>query len=370
MLVHETAQLPENSEELHLLAAVPDGWLDDGREIRVEGAPTHFGKLDLHVTGLADGVRVKLSKPLERPPQRIALHLPRSRRLIEPIEGVQVVYREAQKQRWDWPTVLTKYEPIAPPLARRIPGLVDLPLESNLTAERAKMIDLSAVANTDPFTAPFGVKNAGKFIFSGMSVGRKTVAGVPFDLIDPNANKGRGLVVLHSPSAPAEARFPSEVAIPVRAQGSRLFFLGNVSGWGGNDAGTGEWGAVAEYVIHYADGEKQSVPLITGRTVEDWTAPPSATDLLCGLKGEPWHLNVLAVQLRPVVVEKIVFRDLGTPAAPLLAAVTMEKSPDHRRDACATPERGIIGGTPVPQPQRGRAGGSRPFRANGSPASS
>jgi len=44
-----------------------------------------------------------------------------------------------------------------------------------------------------------------------------------------------------------------------------------------------------------------------------------------GLKGDPWHLNVLGVQLRAVEVEKIVFEDMGTPAAPVLVAVTMEQ---------------------------------------------
>ena len=35
--------------------------------------------------------------------------------------------------------------------------------------------------------------------------------------------------------------------------------------------------------------------------------------------------GVLGVALRPVLVERIVFRDLGTPAAPVLAAVTLER---------------------------------------------
>jgi hypothetical protein len=44
---------------------------------------------------------------------------------------------------------------------------------------------------------------------------------------------------------------------------------------------------------------------------------------LPGLKGSPWHLSVIGVRLRDVTVEKVVFRDLGTPAAPVLAAVTL-----------------------------------------------
>jgi len=83
---------------------------------------------------------------------------------------------------------------------------------------------------------------------------------------------------------------------------------------------------VAEYVIHYADGQAQTVPLITGRTAEDWTLDHQvAVDVFRGLQGDPWHLNVLGVELRPVLIDKIIFKDLGTLAAPLLAAVTLEK---------------------------------------------
>ena len=50
------------------------------------------------------------------------------------------------------------------------------------------------------------------------------------------------------------------------------------------------------------------------------------TSAFVSLKGNPWHLNVLGVKLRDVTIEKVVFRDLGTPAAPVLAAVTLEQS--------------------------------------------
>ncbi|HWQ54318.1 MAG TPA: hypothetical protein VN442_11575 [Bryobacteraceae bacterium] len=37
--------------ETSLLSAVPDWWLDDGQEIRLERLPTHFGPTDLPVRG-------------------------------------------------------------------------------------------------------------------------------------------------------------------------------------------------------------------------------------------------------------------------------------------------------------------------------
>ena len=317
--------LDERGDELHLLAAVPDGWLGEGREIRAERAPTHFGELGLIVTGKAAGVQVELQKPARQKPRRIVLHLPRSRPLIGKLEGVEVALRDDQKKRWDFPTVVNTYQEHAGELMKPVPGLVALPLGANLAAAQCRMLDLAPLADTDPFTAPFGVPNPGKYLFTGMPVGEQTVGGIPFRILDPARNGGRGLIVLHSPQAPANIKWPKQVEIPVGAKGKRLFFLGSVHGWAPQDAGAGEWGAVAHYVIHYADGRKQTVPLITGRTADDWASPPEAEDVFVGLKGDPWHLNVLGVELRPVQVEKIVFEDLGTPAAPVLAAVTLEE---------------------------------------------
>ena len=115
------------------------------------------------------------------------------------------------------------------------------------------------------------------------------------------------------------------VTIPVEQQGRRMFFLGNVHGWSSHDPGTGNWGSVAQYVIQYADGQVQIVPLITGRTIDEWAAPPVATDVVSVLSGKRWHLNLLAVELQPKRVEQVVFRDLGTASAPVLLAVTIEK---------------------------------------------
>ncbi len=110
MLVHEAG------DELHLLAAVPDCWLGEGREIRVERAPTHFGELSLVVKGTASGVDVEWTPPTRQKPRRILLHLPESRRLVNKIGGVKVVYRPDQSRRWDFETVVQMYKKTAPPL--------------------------------------------------------------------------------------------------------------------------------------------------------------------------------------------------------------------------------------------------------------
>ncbi|MDD4268633.1 MAG: hypothetical protein PHO07_03085 [Pirellulales bacterium] len=317
--------IDERGDELHLLPAAADWWLGEGQVIAIRRAPTHFGEMNLRVRGTARGVELALDLPKRRPPRRTVLHLPASRppRALPP--GVELATRSEQRQRWDFPSIVKRYYETAGPAAQPIPGLIVFPLEKPVDPDRCTTIDVRAVANTDPFTAPFGVPEPGKFLFTGLKTGRQQAGGVPFELIDPQENGGRGLVVLHSPRAPANRQWPTEVRIPVGRKGRRAFFLGNVHGWSSNDPGTGPWGAVAEYVICYADGQRQTVPLVTGRTIDEWTASPSADEVTAGLRGEPWHLNVLGVELRDAPIEAVLFRDLDTPAAPVLAAVTIEE---------------------------------------------
>jgi hypothetical protein len=320
MLVHE------RGDELHLLRAVPDWWLADGQVIRAERLPTHFGVMNLTVRGAASGVHVELDRPRRAPPRRIVLHLPKSRPLADPVPGAEAVERPDQSRRWDFPAVVGLYQQNAPELYKPIPGLATgLPVEPPISPDRCRFLDLASLANTDPFAAPFGVPKPGKLLFTAMPVGLHTIGGAPFRIIDPAENDGRGLVVLHSTKAPSNRPWPKEVEIAVGERGKRLFFLGNVLGWSGGDSGVGEWNAVAEYVIHYADGKTQTVPLIPGRTADEWALPPKAQEVLVGLQGDPWHLNVLGVSLRDTPVAKIVFRDLGTVSAPVLAAATLEK---------------------------------------------
>jgi len=107
MLRH--ALIHERGTELHLLSGAPDWWLEPGREIRVEDAPTHFGKVSFQVRGKAKGVELRFDPPRRSPPARVVLHLPRSRPLLKPSSGVYATYRLEDLQRWDLPTIVDLY---------------------------------------------------------------------------------------------------------------------------------------------------------------------------------------------------------------------------------------------------------------------
>jgi len=339
--------LREQGDALHVLSAVPAGWLDEGKQIRVTGAPTHFGKLTFHAVAGKDTVRLQLGgiDPQSRL-GRIVVHLPKGfvvtpaevgGRSLRPVDARTLVLL-GRPGGWAAPVTLrirraAKASPVtfdakvAAFLAGRVDAFAPIPhlapIPTDVEASKCVKLDLSRFANTNPLTAPFNVANPGRYLFTGLPVGERVVRGVPFRLLDPADGAGRGLLVLNGAEACAE--FPREVEIPVGCQGRWLCILGNVTGWAAGDPGVGKWGAVGRYEIRYADRTVQTVPLITGRTVDDWAQPPAATDVAVGLRKGIWHLNVLTVALKPKPVESILFRDTGTAAAPVVAAMTVVK---------------------------------------------
>jgi hypothetical protein len=111
------ALVHEQGEVLQLLLGAPDWWLENGREIRIENAPTHFGTMSLRLRGTPMGVEIKLDPPRRRPPARIVLHLPTSRPALKAPKAADVIYRPDDSRRWDFPTVVEAYQKLpAPPL--------------------------------------------------------------------------------------------------------------------------------------------------------------------------------------------------------------------------------------------------------------
>ena len=103
MLIHE------QGDELHLLKAIPDWWLDPGKEIDIERAPTHFGPMALHVRGTDTGVEVEFDAPKHEVPKRVVLYLPESRPLAQSVEEIEVEARSTQGTRWDFGATISRY---------------------------------------------------------------------------------------------------------------------------------------------------------------------------------------------------------------------------------------------------------------------
>jgi len=152
MLIHE------RGDELHLLKAIPDWWLAEGKEIRIKRAPTHFGPMNLIVTGTKKGLRVKFTPPRRQSPKRIFLYLPESQQLIKPLKGVEVVHRPEQKTHWDFPKVVKLYsqqreEANTQLTDRQALFLAGLPLQQDL-----KVADKEAINSSEQVILRFVLK--------------------------------------------------------------------------------------------------------------------------------------------------------------------------------------------------------------------
>jgi len=337
----------EQGDDLHLLSAIPPSWLEPGKRTAAERAPTQFGEMSMAVSAEAVGLWITLDPPRRNPPGRIILHLPPQfavrfvtadgRSIVRQTDGSYVLNPATRNVRVTgrlgagmplrtFASTVAEYRGREQTSAV-LPPLVRLPLAEAVPESAWQSLDLRAQATTDPFRAPFGVTVApgpGAYLFTGLQTGQVVLEGVPFEVIDPSTNDGRGLVVLNGASACSG--LPRVAEIPVNQPARRVFLLGAVGGWAPADSGSDGHGLVARIVIDFTDGSARTIPLINGRTIDDWASAPTATDVSTVLHGpERWHLNVLGVETGGKQVRRLRFIDEGTPTSPVLAAVTVQR---------------------------------------------
>ena len=105
--------------------------------------------------------------------------------------------------------------------------------------------------------------------------GRTEFCGIPFELADPAANRGKVLVGVSHPAR--HLNLPSSVTIPmngIRAEG--LYFL-HASSWiGKNSPGS--------YTVRYKDGSSVKIPLRTNKTIFNWYTCGSSDQAAVGWK--------------------------------------------------------------------------------------
>lgn len=66
----------EEGRDIHLLSAVPAAWLEPGKKISFENAPTRFGVMSMTAEAGKDFVDVRFSRPARADPERLLIHLP------------------------------------------------------------------------------------------------------------------------------------------------------------------------------------------------------------------------------------------------------------------------------------------------------
>ncbi len=338
MLLLRNMLVREEGNELHLCSAVPGAWYAGGG-VRLEKMPTAFGPVSLAAAQPPGGRQLEfaIELPADAGLARVVLHLPQGcgakevttpkgatvavrndAAVLAPESGKYTVVCDGIPYQWRFEARARTYLSKKQEKLYPVTGLIPLPW--TVARENALCLDLRSVAVTDQHAAPFGIDTKGALVFKGVPTGVVTALGVPFNVIDPATNGGRGLVVLRSKNTAAS--FPERIEVPVHAVGKAVFFLGQVGGWVPEGTGGAEAGC---YELLYADGEKTRVPLVIGATIDDWLQAPMATQANLALRGATGHLNAIAVPLLPKKLAKIAFVSSNTAVAPVLAAITIER---------------------------------------------
>lgn len=97
-------------------------------------------------------------------------------------------------------------------------------------------------------------------------VGTNIFKGVTFDIIDPQTNDGKSIIVMYGTM---RSYFPKKVTVDINAKAKTLYFLQNVAWAPANGV------KVADYILNYSDGTKAVIPIICGKDVVNWWAPAS-----------------------------------------------------------------------------------------------
>ncbi len=159
--------------------------------------------------------------------------------------------------------------------------------------------------------------------FRTMPVGRQTLCGVPFTILDPAKNNGKGCLVLNGAG---RDYFAGEATATVNASGGAIAFLHTLA-WGDRDP-------VATYVVTYADGKTLDVPIRQGKEIVGWWGTPETDNVKVAIIGKNLAARKVSVQAwvwtnpRPgKVIESITFRSTGSKGIPIIVAATVLDKP-------------------------------------------
>lgn len=151
----------------------------------------------------------------------------------------------------------------------------------------------------------------------------RTFAGVPFQLVDPQGDRVRNVLLLYGPHGLQAPKMPKSATVPCNAPARAIHLLSGISGWG---FPIGEQGSVSLIVrLHYADGKQEDHPLKNGEHFADYIrrVDVPGSQFAFDLNGR--QLRYLAVHpTRPDQIREIEFVKGPDASAPIVMAVTVE----------------------------------------------
>ncbi len=153
----------------------------------------------------------------------------------------------------------------------------------------------------------------------------KTVDGVPFVLVDPQGDRVKNVVLLHSPNGAIPPTMPKNVSLPCKTAAARVHLLSGVSGWGFSGGDASE--SVSMIVrLHYADGQTEDHALKDGVHFADYIRQVDVpgSKLAFRLRGQ--QIRYLTVEpKRNETIDSIELVKGEDRSAPIVMAITVER---------------------------------------------
>jgi putative membrane-bound dehydrogenase-like protein len=151
----------------------------------------------------------------------------------------------------------------------------------------------------------------------------RTVAGVPFQLIDPAGDRMPNVVLLYGPQGAIPPRMPKSVAVPCNAPARAIHFLSGISGWG---YPLGQRGSVSLIVrLRYADGQIEDHELKNGIHFADYIRRVDVPGSQFAFACRSQQVRYLAIRpQRSEVIREIELIKGPDETAPIVMAATVE----------------------------------------------
>ena len=155
--------------------------------------------------------------------------------------------------------------------------------------------------------------------FRHMPVGKQTLCGVPFRIIDPAQNGGKSCIVLRGHG---RDYFPESAKVRVGRRGAVIVFLHTLA-WG-------DKGPVAHYLVHYADGKTEDVPIRAGKEILGWWGASETDEVKIAVQSQNLSSRLVCLHAwawqnpRPeTAIESIELRSTNSGGVPIIVAATL-----------------------------------------------